>query len=95
VNAEYKESNKIEKGGPHDRVTWPQHSGRNEGRNRVGGIVKPVEEVKRQRDDNQANQGRQTEARNRLATSKLIDHERADLVRNIFKAVSDFFKVVV
>ena len=57
--------------------------------------MQPVEEVKRQRDDNQANQGRQTKARHRLAASKLVDHERAYLVRNILKAVDDFLEVVV
>jgi hypothetical protein len=46
-------------------------------------------------DDNQADQGRQTEARHRLTTSELIDYQRANLVRNILKAVDNFLKVVI
>jgi hypothetical protein len=46
-------------------------------------------------DDNQADQGRQTEARHRLTTSEQIDYQRANLVRNILKAVDNFLKVVI
>ena len=55
VHAENQKSDKIEKGGPHHRIARPQHPRGYKGRNRVGGIMHPVEEVERQRDDNQAN----------------------------------------
>jgi hypothetical protein len=57
--------------------------------------MKPVKEVKRKSDDNQTNQCWQTEARHRLVTSELIDHERANFVCNILKAIDDFLQVII
>jgi len=51
VQSEYHEGDEIEESGPGDGVMRTQHTRRNNGRDRVGGIVHAVEEVERQRDD--------------------------------------------
>jgi hypothetical protein len=58
MHTEHEKGNKIEEGGPHHRITRPQHPRRYKGCDRIGGIMQPIEEVERQRDDNQTNQNR-------------------------------------
>ena len=50
VKPEHQEGDEIEERRPQHRVLRPQHPGRYDGRNRVGGVVQPVEEVEQQRD---------------------------------------------
>jgi hypothetical protein len=50
VEPEHREGDKIEERRPEHRVLRPQHPRRDDGRNRIGGVVQPVEEVEQQRD---------------------------------------------
>ncbi len=50
VKPEHQEGDEIEERRPQHRILRPQHPGRDDGRNRVGGVVQSVEEVEQQRD---------------------------------------------
>jgi hypothetical protein len=46
---EDQERDEIEEGSPYHRVLRPQHAGRDDGRDRVRGIVQAVEEIEARR----------------------------------------------
>ena len=50
MQPEHQEGDEIEERRPQHRVLRAQHPGRYDGRDRVGGVVQPVEEVEQQRD---------------------------------------------
>ena len=55
VKPEEQERDEIEKCRPDHRIVRPQYAGGDHGRDGVGGIVQPVQEVERQRNQNEAN----------------------------------------
>ncbi len=60
VEPEHQEGDEIEERRPQHRILRPQHPGRDDGRDRVGGVVQSVEEVEQQRDCDQSDQNRKT-----------------------------------
>jgi len=56
VQPEHQERDEIEERGPKHRELRPQHSGRDDGRDRIGGVVQAVQEVEQQSDGDQADQ---------------------------------------
>ena len=58
MKPEHQEGDEVEERCPQHRVLRTQHAGRHDRRDRVGGVVQPVEEVERQRDDDQPHQQR-------------------------------------
>jgi len=60
VKPEHREGDEIEERSPEHRVMRPQHAGRYDGGDRVGGVVQPVEKIKQQRDGDQARQNWKT-----------------------------------
>ena len=61
VQPEYRERDEIEERGPDDRGLRPQHARRHDGRDRVGRVVKPVQEVEQQRDRDQRDEDGKSE----------------------------------
>jgi hypothetical protein len=61
MRPEDQESNKIEEGSPYHRVLRPQYASRDNGGDRVRGVMQAVEEIKGQRDHDQGDQNRQSE----------------------------------
>ena len=53
--AHKKYGGKIKKSRPDDGIFWRKNTGGNNSGNRIGGIMKSVEEIKNQRDNNQKN----------------------------------------
>ncbi len=90
---------KLKKAAQSDRVLRPQHAGRDDGGDRVGGVVQAVQEVEQQRDADQADQERQAERDSvhvlAAFASDVLDHDAADLVRDVLEAVDDLLQVVV
>ena len=97
VQAEHQEGDEVEERRPDHGVLRPQHAGRDDGGDRVGGVVQAVEEVEQQRDGDQADQNRKTEAWRPLRgpAVDLLDHDAADLVGDVLEAVDDLFEMVV
>jgi hypothetical protein len=50
VEPEHQEGDEIEERRPEHRVLRPQHAGRYDRRDRVGGVVQSIEEVEQERD---------------------------------------------
>ena len=57
VQPEEQERDEIEERSPRHGIVRPQHAGRDDGRDRIGGVVQSVEEIERQRDDDQSRSG--------------------------------------
>ena len=60
LQAEHQEGDEIEERRPEHRILRPQHAGRDDGRDRIGGVVQSVEEVEQQRDGDQSDQDGKT-----------------------------------
>ena len=60
MKPEHQEGDEIEERRPQHGVLRPQHSGRDDRRDRIGGVVQSVEEVEQQRDCDQSDQNRKT-----------------------------------
>ena len=58
VEPEHQEGDEVEERRPKHRVLRPQHPGRHDGRDRIGGVVQSVEEIEQQRDGDEADQDR-------------------------------------
>jgi hypothetical protein len=56
VQAEHAEGDEVEESGPEHRILRPEHAGRDDGRDRVGGVMQAVQEVERERDGDEADQ---------------------------------------
>ena len=94
VQAEEQEGDEVEERRPEHRVLRLQHARRDDGRDRIGGIVQAVQEIEQQRDADQADQ--QREARCVIvAASGVVDHETLDLVRDILEPVDDLLQMAV
>jgi len=61
MRPEDQEGDEIEEGSPYHRVLRPQHAGRDDGRDRVRGVMQAVEEIESQGDRDQGDQNRQSE----------------------------------
>jgi hypothetical protein len=61
VQSEEKESDEIEECRPDHRIVRPQHARGNHSRDRVRSIMQPVQEVEGQRNQDEADEGRQGE----------------------------------
>ena len=55
--AEGERGDEVEKGGPDDRFARREDPRRHDRRDRVGGVVEPVDVVEKQRDENQREDG--------------------------------------
>ena len=62
THAEEQEGNEIEERRPDHRVLWAQHPRRHHRCDRVGGIVQAIEEIERERDGDQRDQDRPSDA---------------------------------
>ena len=60
VQAEHSEGDEIEEGRPEHGILRAQHAGRDDGRDRIGGVVQAIEEVEQQRDRDQNDQNRKS-----------------------------------
>ena len=60
MKPEHREGDEIEERRPEHRILRPQHAGRDDGRDRIGGVVQSVQEVEQQRDGDQSDQDRKT-----------------------------------
>src|SRR4029450_2051449 len=60
VEPKHHEGDEVEERRPEHRVVRPEHPRRDDGRDRVGGIVQSVEEVEQQRECDQPDQDRKT-----------------------------------
>ena len=60
IDAEHPERHEIEERRPEHRILRTQHPGRHDRRDRIGGVVQPVEEVEQQRDRDQSDQDGKT-----------------------------------
>ncbi len=56
IEAEHAEGDEVEERRPEHRILRPQHTGRNDRRDRVGGVVQAVQEVEQQRNRDQSDQ---------------------------------------
>jgi hypothetical protein len=76
---------------------WAQHPGRDDGRDRIGGIVQAVQEVEQQRDGDQSDQEGKTQRsiHNAAPALDLLNDDAVDLIRHVVKAIGDLFEVVV
>ncbi len=61
MQSEHSEGDEIEERRPEHRILRPQHPGRDDGRDRVGGVMQPVQEVEGERDRDQPDQQREAE----------------------------------
>ena len=77
MQPEDQERDEVEECRPHHRIARPQHARRDDGRDRVGGIVQAIEKIEHKRDHDQADQDRQAEYRihAELVRSQMIDDE--------------------
>jgi len=97
MKPEHQERDKIEERRPQHRVMRPQHPGRYDGRDRIGGVVQSVQEIR-------------TAARLRLIRPVSEDQvwrplrgpalylfydDTVDLIGNIVEAVGHFLEMVV
>src|SRR5712692_3580542 len=61
MEPEEQECDKIEERGPDDGVLRSQHAGGHDGRNRVGGVMQPIQGIEDQRDRDQRNESERAE----------------------------------
>ena len=89
VQPEHQEGDEIEEGRPQHRILRPQHAGRHDGRDRIGGVVQSVEEVEQQRDRDQDRPESEDQAWRPLdgPALYLFDHDGVDLVGDVVEAV--------
>ncbi len=88
---------KLKNARPEHRELRPQHAGRDDGRDRIGGVVQAVQEVEQQRDGDQADEDRKTRARHprRGPALNLLDDDAVDLVRDVVETVGHLLEMVV
>ncbi len=100
MQAKKQESDEVEKRCPGHRILRAQHAGRDDGRDRICRIIHPIEEVERKRDNNQAEQKRQSQrggVHRRPASKRLhvLNYDAVHDIGHVIEAVDDFFEVIV
>ena len=99
MQAEEQEGDEIEEGRPEHRILRPQHPGRDDGGDGVGGVVQAIEEIESSATPISAISSGRREDTASIDVSRLpsdvLDDDAADLVGDVLEAVDHFLQMVV
>ena len=85
-----KVSREIEEGGKGDRADRADQPRADNRRDRIGGVVQAVEKVEGERDDDQADEERESE----LVHQRVIDNDAVDLVRHVLERIRHSLEIL-
>ena len=91
MQAEQGEGDEIEEGRPEHGVLRPQHAGRDDGRDGIGGVVQAVQEIEQQRDGDERDEkeGDAVHAQ----TLHMFEQNAADPIGDVLEAIDNLFQM--